>query len=513
MKKRILALILCLTLALGCTVPAFAQSEVCTCGDAPLIYVGPLGNNDIVRDAGTEDETILFRIPTKTILNLVAKVLPALAVFGITHNYDNLGDKLIPALNDAFGDMALDGDGNSKPNVTSTWDWPTDKTHGQGRDYYFHYDWRLDPMEVADQLHDFVEYVEELTGHDTVKFRASSMGGVVTMAYFAKYGYSDVEACVFQCCPLQGTNVAGELLSGQIALNGKALLTYGSQAFPPADAEGILPHFLFNILYYSGTVDAVMNFGGKLLDNLADRIFEEMLIPSFGTLLGLWSFVPDAYYDRAKANSLNPATQAGLIAKADDYHYNVQCKAEQILTGAVDAGVRVMIVAGCGMQRTPLVPDTMHWDSDCTVDTCYASAGATVAHLGSTLPAGYTQAVDDGHNHISPENTIDASTCILPERTWFIKGMLHANCHDGISALYAKVLYSEEDFTVWSDPNYPQFLQNDKPNLRVIPMGNFAPGASAPTVEPGSSFYDFYTKFVSPVEDTFLGLLDWVRMD
>ena len=89
--------------------------------------------------------------------------------------------------------------------------------------------------------------------------------------------------------------------------------------------------------------------------------------------------------------------------------------------------MRVMIVAGYDIQRTPLV-ESMDNDSDGTVDTMYASAGATVALRGETLGDGYKQKVDCGHNHLSPDGRIDASTCILPENTWFIKGMLHSNC-------------------------------------------------------------------------------------
>ncbi len=506
--KGIIAVALCLSLCLGCLLPAFAESEKCSCGVTPLIYVGPLGNQSIIRDEGTEAEFQLFRITTKTVLVLVAKLLPALGVLGLTGSYDFFGDVLISAVDKAMGDLALDGNGDSLPNVTCTTELPTDPDHSMGRDYYFHYDWRLSPIEVAAQLKETVERVKEITGHDKVNFKASSMGGVVVLSYFRLYGYDDIEACVFQCCPLLGTNVAGELLSSQIGLNGRALYEYGSQAFPPADAEGVLLHMLFNFLYYSGLVDVVMGFGDKLLENLEDRIFDELLIPVFGTLLGLWSFVPDAYYEKAKANCLDPAAQAGLIAKADDYHYNVQQKADELLTGAVENGIRVMIVAGTGMRRTPLVPETIDWDSDGTVDACYASAGATVAKYGETLPEGYKQAVDDGHNHISPDNRIDASTCILPEYTWFIDGMLHANSHDGINALYAKVLYSDEDFTVFSDPAYPQFLKNDKPNKRVIPLGNFAEGQSAPEMPEGESFFDFHEKWIAPVENIIFGIAE-----
>ena len=511
--KKIISFVLSLVMLVCVCAPAAnaVDDGKCDCGVLPLIYVGPLGNTDIYANPGTEDETVLFRPDTAAIVKIVLKVLPSVALTVVTRNYNFLGDALIDSVYEAFGDMALDGDGNSYPHVSVKIDLPTDPAHGVDKDYYFHYDWRLDPIEVASQLNDFVQHVKKLTGHDKVHFKASSMGGVATMAYFNEYGYDDVDACVFQCCPILGTSFAGDLLSRKVALDGKVLLDYGVSAYPPADAESTLLYFLFNALYYSGLIDIVMPIGDKVLDNLKDRVFDELLTPVFGTILGLWAFVPDADYEAAKAINLDPETQAGLIAKADYYHYQVQCRAEEILNSAIDSGVRVMIVAGYNIYGTPLI-ENMYNDSDCTVDTKYASAGATVARMNETLGEDYKQAnCECGHNHLSPDGRIDASTCILPENTWFIKDMLHSNGQPGISAMYNWFIYADEYHNVWSNPLYPQFLQNDEPNERVIAMGNFAQGVTPPEYEEGDSFHDVFVEYVAPVIDPVLATFDKVR--
>ena len=145
-------------------------------------------------------------------------------------------------------------------------------------------------------------------------------------------------------------------------------------------------------------------------------------------------------------------------------------KAEEILKGAQNDGVCIYVIAGYDMQRTPIVPSYMN-DSDGTVDTKYASIGATVALLGEELPEDYVQAVDfGGTNYISPDNHIDASTCVLPESTWFVKDMLHCNNHDGHRALYHKLFESDTQLTVFSDAQYPQFLQNDRENQTFYPV-------------------------------------------
>ena len=380
--KKIISVVLSIAMIFCILAPAAtAASGKCTCGVTPTIYVGPLGSTDIYENPDAENERTLFRPTTDTIIKLVAKLLPAIGISALTFNLDYLGDALIEAVYDAFGAMALDGNGDSAKNVAVKPELPTDPEHGVNMSYYFSYDWRLDPVYNAAILNEYVQHVKELTGHDIVNFRASSMGGVVTLAYFNEYGYDDVDACIFQCCPLLGTDVAGDLLSRKVALDADRLLAYATDGYPPFDAESTLLWFLFNGLYYSGLVDGVLFLGDIVLDNLETRVFDELLTPVFGTLLGLWSFVPHESYEYAKELNLDPETQAGLIKKADYYHYNIQQRADEILKGAQSNGVRVMIVAGYNIQRTPLV-ETMNANSDATVDTQYASAGATGAVSG-----------------------------------------------------------------------------------------------------------------------------------
>lgn len=475
--KKFFSVFLSVILVLAMLAPAaFAvdSGDGCDCGVLPQVYVGPLGNTSIYKNINTADEKQIFRLTEETTAELVLRLAPALAELAVTFDTDAFADKLIKVIDETMGDLALDGNGDSLPGVGVKIEMPTHTTHTQGENYYFHYDWRLDPVEVAAQLNDFVQYVKELTGHDKVHMRSSSMGGVIMMSYFEQYGYDDVVSAIFVCSPILGTSFAGDLLAGKFVLDADVIYNYGCDAYPPVDPEGVLLTMLFDLLKHSGILDGVLFLGNALVDEIIDRVYAELLTPVFGTLLGLWAFVPDETYEVAKKMNLDPETQAGLIAKADYYHYNVQGKADEILNGALENGIRVMIVVGHGITHTPLMESAKYADSDCTVDTRYASAGATVADIGTTFEDGYKQKVYDGHNHVSPLGNIDASTCILPENTWFIKGMLHSNNHDGTNAMYDWFMYSEESYNVWSNDAYPQFMDNDKVNQVLIPLGNFA---------------------------------------
>lgn len=475
--KSSVSIILTLILAFSVVIIPSAEENTiidgkCTCDEEPEIYVAALGSATLYQNADTPDEKVLFRPETSAYVELIAKLIGPLFSVLITKDYDAFADKLIPAVDGIFGALANDEEGNSTPDVTTKEELPTDPTHGLEGNYYFGYDFRADPLVVADDLNTYIEHVLELTGHEKVRLRASSMGGVMTMAYFYKYGDAKVKSVIFQCCPLQGTAVAGDLFNGRIQITEESVYRYAETALPSL-LDGFtetLVMGLVNIVYKSGFLGSVLNMVQPILDNCAPRVFDELLVPVFKSNCGIWSFVPDEYYESAKEFMLGENPNPVLLQRIDEYHYEVQQKAGDILNGVLDNGVPVMILAGTAIQRTPLVP-TWTNDSDGTVDTKYASLGGTIAPLGETLGEDYVQAVDCGHNHISPDNRIDASTCLLPENTWFVTPMLHSTTHDGHGELY-RWFFSNDDtgVNVWSDPDYPQFLVNDVDAQTLTPQ-------------------------------------------
>lgn len=477
MKKFIktsISLLLVLVLSFSVVLQTAAASESCQCGEEPIIYVAALGSATLYQNAGTEDEKVIFRPETMTYVTLIAKLLPSVAALLITKDYDAFADALIPAVGDVFGPLANAENGDSTADITTKEELPTDPTHTLDHNFYFGYDFRADPLVVAKDLDKYIDHIRELTGHDKVRLRASSMGGVMTMAYFEQFGCEKIKSVIFQNCPISGTAVAGDLFCGRVEINQESLYRYGATALPLIMDEGLASFLmvLINILKYSGVLGTLIDAVNRVVDNCADRVFDELLVPVFKANCGIWSFVPDEYYNDAKAYMLGDNPNAELEARIDYYHYNVQCKADEILNGVLESGVPVMILAAWDVQRTPLVP-TWHNDSDGTVDLKYSSVGATVAPLGESLGEGYTQKVNDGHNHISPDNHIDASTCALPENTWFAKDMVHCTTHDGHGELYRWFFENDnnpEILNVHSNPDYPQFLQNNISEQKLVPQ-------------------------------------------
>lgn len=476
--KKILSVILSVFLIVGiCAPAAYAADDKCDCGFNPVIYVAALGSATVYADYGTDNQHALFRPDTNALIQgAVTALAPAVSDL-LAGNYDAFGHALTGFVNDAFGGLALDGNGNSLEGVQADYNVITEaeKDHGIDYSFYFNYDFRLDPYEHADRLNDCIQQMKELTGHDKVQLKASSMGGVVTMAYLERYGTEDVETIILQCCPILGTDVAGDLFNGKFMINKDALVNYALDAIPNMESDPLQAILisLVHALDELGIWEFVLSQIDVLIPELIDIVYDESLIPIFGSMPGLWSFVPHESYESAKALMVNEETQAGLIEKIDAYHYNVQYRATEILREA-NKTVKIYIVAGYDVQRTPLVQAYMN-TSDGTVDTKYASVGGVCGDYGKTLPEGYVQQIDDGHNHLSADGKIDASTCALPESTWFINDMLHSTTHDGHGEMYEWMLTSKEQQTVFSNEKYPQFMQNNIPDQSFSEVSTMTP--------------------------------------
>lgn len=472
--KKALSLFLVFVLSVCLFTPAFAEFDgKCDCGFSPIIYVGPLGCASIVRDAGQSSEQTLWKIDTGFLVSNLAKILPDTGKALVKKDTALLGDKLIEFIWDTFGDLALDGDGKSKENVTTPdLNVPEGSRHGIDSDYYFNYDFRLDPFTHAERLHEFIAEVKELTGHDSVKLKCSSMGGVVLSAYLEKYGCDGIDVIICRCCPLWGTAVAGELFNGKLELNAEALRRYGEDAIPFMET-GFADDFVEGTLYavlqalkYSGILDKIISLGNGVLEDIGDRLFDEALIPIFGTFLGIWAFVPEEYYNGA-LEFMKVPTDGDLYRQIASYR-TAQKNISANLTKARKNGVNVCITCGYNVQRTPLV-SLWKSTSDGTVDTKYASLGATCCNTKETLSEEYLSSLENTA-YLSPDKMIDASTCELKDCTWFFRDWLHCNGNPAIDEFYNLVMTSEEPVNINSFEDYPQFMKIDDNANTLTPV-------------------------------------------
>ena len=121
--------------------------------------------------------------------------------------------------------------------------------------------------------------------------------------------------------------------------------------------------------------------------------------------------------------------------------------------------MEICFISNYNLVGVPFTSKAMVSNSDFLITTRQTSNGATVADLFTTLGDDYEQKVPSDKNYISEDNIIDASTCYSPDKTWFIKNLVHAIITDGDQ--HSKIiawLTINNDTTIETSEKYPQFL-------------------------------------------------------
>jgi hypothetical protein len=174
---------------------------------------------------------------------------------------------------------------------------------------------------------------------------------------------------------------------------------------------------------------------------------------------GLWAFVPAEDYEDAKESMFgNNEKYAEIIKKTDYYYENIQTKTIDILKEAKNGGTDIVIAAGYDISTIP-VTKAQATHGDYLIDTKYMTLGANCSAITGDLGKNYKQfKASCGHNHISPQNTIDASTCAFPEYTWFFAGNGHNDFGEGYCEFIEWAIRYKGQPTIESNKNYPQFM-------------------------------------------------------
>ena len=286
------------------------------------------------------------------------------------------------------------------------------------------------------------------------------MGGAITMAYLHKYGAGKLKSCILNNTAFQGITMIGELFCQDVSVDKETMVEY---MFQFINIPKKLNTFLKNIVKHLHFTDAVIAAMQGLASDGIDDLARDVLYPLFGQMPGIWAFVADAQYEQAKQCALDAQTHAELIRRIDAYHYGIQANVKSILDDAMENGCFVTVLANYGKYGIPVTSSKLGCN-DYLIDTSLSSGGAVCADIGSTLPAGYTQQIADGHDHISPDRRIDASTCLYPEYTWFTKNMGHLDFPYGSQGAEFLIwlICADTQLTVWTNERYPQFMVFDR---------------------------------------------------
>ncbi len=489
LKKSLSALLVIVMLA-SVAVPAFAADTTQwisqSRSDIPVIRISGDGeklvdkNGDKVfhykdfasiLDSDDEEEG---EEEDNSMLDSVVNILMPFLIDGLLNdNWDPYYKNLQAEISELFKNSLLDKDGNpqygtglrqeriDKMNTTRNNDqsWKTPegvKYYVQDR-YWFYYDWRLDPIETAGLFKDFVEDVAESSGCGEVGIIATCLGTNVVTAYLAAYpehAKQYVRGVAYDGSVVGGAEMLSEAISGKFNVDAAAInrVLKDCGAIGMFDIDGFINTTL-EMLDRTGVLDAVI---GKTKDwiyyKLVEGVTSALALSTFYTWPNYWACVSPEDYDTAMEyvfgpeNSEKRTEYAGLIAKLDNYNDVVRQRIPEILKSAVNNGINFGVISKYGFQTLPIC-ETNYLISDQFASVGRSSFGATTGTIYNDLKDDYIASRLNAR-YISPDKQIDASTCLFPNQTWFIKGSSHSNWSDWELRLLYDIASSKQQLTI-----------------------------------------------------------------
>ncbi len=485
--KKIISVLLAVTMIFAVMAPAVSAAD----GKVVTVYVEGYGDG-LIGKSGNQAFPVELGL-LDGLKSMLADLLKNLAIAEVTGDYSAYSQQLYDLIAPAYADLKLDNNGEST-------DLNGEFYHGLGFDpltktefynskydkgyYRFRYDWRLSVEYNAELLEDFVDIIVANTGATKVNLIGRCLGGNIVSAYLqnaSKESLARLNKVVMYIPSTLGVEFISALFSGKIVLDPDAVDNYVNYSLADNDILGmseddpLLASLTTIVSFINETY--VLGFGTDVVERIVQSVKDDALArilrDSYASFPSFWSMVcPEDVEDAIALVYNTPELQTeyeGMIKKIRSYHQNVQLKAEARTAELQQQGLDIMIISKYNYADFPLSADAAQ-QSDGTAATVATSFGATVAPFGSTLTDKYIKAMDkDDIKYLSEDKMIDASTCVLPETTWFIKNLYHSNFPASVDKLIDAFL-TTDGMTVETHDEYPQFLNYDKETGGISPV-------------------------------------------
>ncbi len=480
--KKIISLLLVLVMTFSMVMPSFAAERINSenyykpdYDGYPVIIVRGINFGGLIYGSNGE---LAMQFKAEDIFKMLGDMVKGAL---IDKNEDFFIDSVIDFVWGLMGDLASDKDGSSlNKDVTAEYytkalseydiedEFGYETEHGMAHTaaeiagdehaYFFNYDWRLSPEELAAQLNELVETAKKDSGKDKVKIVCASMGGMVATAYLYYYGTQSVDSCIYLCAAHNGTYVAGSALNGNIEIVPEAMNNIFSSL---ASGNGPFVDFLMKALNKSGIYKLLAFLLNKFIENNIDKVYDEVLRDVFATSVGLWALCPDEYFDSGVdfIFSGHEKEYSALLEKLEECGKFVK-STEATLAKAEKDGVKLAFITNYNMGLVPVYPESV-LQGDMVLEAELTSNFATFAPQGQVLSEDYLKTADS--KYVSPSKEIDASTALYKDCTWFVKNANHVACDYGTqySDMVFSLLMSDKQPSLAAFPQYPQFLVAD----------------------------------------------------
>lgn len=479
-------------------IPGIMQSQT---------YVQDKNGNDILTSDGFpiyEGMDLSFMFDTVAVENEVKEKLPDMLKAIVKRDRDELLDIAIEIFDDSFSDHYFNSDGSEiNPRYTDEY-WysleeckntpdrsygyvkgyskddngnilPTTKYKNQydfiyrqvnfeaycdvaGYDhaYYYAYPSFGNILKAAENLNEYIDMVKCQTGHDKVDLVFISLGGTIANTYLADYVDKDeIGRVILAACALDGSYVLGDLMGGKTTFDDGYILY-----------NELIPNIVklaaeeYMALAYAGNVIAraiPQEVFSDFIQEAFDRALDDVLGKCIRNCQSMWALVPSDMYPELSAKYIADEEHKGLKEMTDRY-YNIQLGAKARLQQLDSEGLDIFVISGYNLEL-PAAVEHYKESSDNIIQCASTSLGATCATVGSTLGKSYKPAIDS--TYIDSDNLVDAGTCALPQKTFFVKNQSHLTLQSSVNDVIGLCVQLLTDKSITdvrvNNGGYPQF--------------------------------------------------------
>ncbi len=529
--KKFLSIVLTLIMLFSVAAPAMTASAASGC---VTVYIQGYGatlkeaNGEIIWENGPKESMMTG------LSDILDDLLVDLGKGIVTGDYTEYCDRLYNAMAPAFSNLILDKNGEASDGTGTQYDMLTGyygvsySTFSNGT-IDFIYDWRLSSVHNAEILEQFIERICRERGYSKVNILGRCLGANVVSAFLENAEESTlnkINKVIMYVPSTEGVDFISALFSGEIVINDQAVdnfvkytLTENEGINDKFGIEGDISDVLITIVQFVNQAK-ILGVGTDVIEGILnavkDNVLARIVRDSYGGFVGYWDMVSEEYIDKAIDFIYNTpelkSEYAGMIEKIRDYDA-VRENARKTLKEIDDSGKEVMVISKYNFANFPLSKDAAK-QCDNTALTSATSFGATVADFGKTLSDKYISSMpEENLKYLSADKMIDASTCVLPDSTWFIKNNVHDNFPASVDRLIDTFI-SSDGMTVFSDERYPQYMKYDKTTGDISPVTGLDEGDIIKTdkKEKASIFIRFFTLVINFLNKLFNGKIDFSNL-
>ncbi|MBE6794967.1 MAG: hypothetical protein E7533_00085 [Ruminococcaceae bacterium] len=452
-----------------------------------ISYLADENGDPAVNSNGTELSGGLLIIDDSKLIPTIANNLVSPLIESLVYQRpaSDLADGVYDTVADLFAIQSSDKNGNPVNNLkTVKYETSVAGMSQDDRDYFYRmipmesikddvgednlylYAFPLigDPMESARGLDEYIQFVKSEKGVDKVNIVTISLGGTILTAYlelFKDTGYPDLNRIVNVVACLDGTDVMGDFYLRNFDISDEFLFhEYIPMIMKETEGFSTLGH-LINIALKIFPKQVVYTLLTAAIDGILDTLM--LNCPQF------WAMVPSDRFEeiKAKYNYIWTDDEYAVLADKIDAFAQARANLKTNLQAFVDADSANLVhnVAGYDLDYSAqdycffaIMNSSKTTNSDAIIDIDSTTLGARYAKAGEILA---DEILFDDNAIVSPDGSIDVSTCLFPENVWLFHGQHHeVGRNDVVISLIGKLITGEIKSTADMSDEYPQFNGN-----------------------------------------------------